>query len=199
MKKLLFLGALLFLFPVLSIAEKEDVGDFDGNNWAIWSSERKLTFLGGFLSASGYIVEESKEGLFYSKAFGLKEYDAEKSSKIWDIFYDTEKRKKASFTRSDVALLLDSQIISRNDGVSKYSIYGITTGQIFQGLNLFYEDFKNRQIKLPSAIYVIKKQITGASTEEIEALVQWLRGGGKDFSKRFYIDKEGKKKFVSFP
>lgn len=198
-KLILFTLLLFLLIPALGVSGKEDAGDLDGTTWTSWDFEEKVFYLSGFLSASWYIVEENKEGLFYSKAFGSTEYNAETSSKIWGDFSATEKKKKSSFTRSDVAILLDSQRINKNDSLSKYSIYGITTGQIFQGLNLFYDDFKNRQIKLPVAIYVIKKQITGASAEEIEALVQWLRGSGQDFNKRFYIDKEGIKKFIVFP
>ncbi len=95
--------------------------------------------------------------------------------------------------------MLDSDILNRNERLSPYGVYEITVGQLYEGLTLFYDDFKNKQLKLPAAIYVVKKQIKGASAEEIEAIMQWLRDDSKDFRKRFVIDKEGKKKFVAFP
>jgi len=197
MKKLIIL-ILLLCIPSVSFAEKDDIGEFDGNSWLSWSALEKISFLRGFLSASGYIVSANSGGIFYCSITN-SEYNAEKAQNVWSIFHDTEKKKKINFSRGDVCLLLDSQILSKNESSYKFGIYGITVGQLYEGLNLFFNDFKNKQIKLSLAIHVVKKQIEGASGEEIEALTQWLRGGGKDFSKRFYIDKEGKKMFISFP
>lgn len=198
MRKLLVISFLVLLTSIC-YAEKEDIGEFDGNSWIGWTAVEKISFLRGYLSASGYIILAGSGGVYYCSFIGSTEFNADKAQSVWNIYYDTEKSKKATFTRQDVSLILDSEILSKNESLSKFGIYGITVGQIYESLNLFYNDFKNKQIKLYSAVHVVKKQITGASSEEIEAVVQWLRGGEKDFNKRFYIDKEGKKKYVAFP
>lgn len=199
MQRLLLIVLFFSLFSHLAFAEKEDIGDFDGNSWLGWSTEKKLSFLSGFLSAAGYIVSANQDGTYYCASFTSSDYDSDKAGNAWTIFYYSDKKKKATFSRREVALMLDSDIINRNERLSPYGVYGITIGQLYEGLNLFYGDFKNKQLKLPVAIYVVKKQIKGASAEEIEAIVQWLRDDSKDFRKRFFIDKEGKKKFVAFP
>jgi len=173
--------------------------DFDGNTWVSWTALQKLSFLTGFISASSHVIWEGINEVYYSSNFGAIEYNDKKAQKVWGVFYDTEKKKKTTFTRQEVSLALDSVITNNNQGLYKFNVFNITIGQLNEGLDLFYNDFKNKQIKLSSAIYVVKKQIEGASVEEIDTLSQWLRGGSKDFSKRFYIDKEGKKKFISFP
>ena len=124
------------------------------------------------------------------------------SNPAWNVFfsytYPDEKKPKKTFSRSEVALLLNYQLANRNIGLHQYSISGVTNDQLIDGLNVLYGDFKNKGIKIRDAIYIVKKQIKGASSEDIEAALQYLRAD-KDDSKRFYTDKDGKKKYVSFP
>jgi hypothetical protein len=155
--------------------------------------------LRGFISASAYVVSAGSGGVFHCSILGSMEYNADKAQKVWNVLYDNEIKNKVTFSRQDVALLLDSEIVSNNGNLSKFGVYEITTGQLYEGLNLFYNDFKNKQIMLYSAVYLVKRQIEGGSAEEVEGIVQWLRGGGKDIKKRFYVDKEGKKKYSTFP
>jgi hypothetical protein len=194
-----FIICLLLLVPSYSFADKVDINEFDGNTWQGWTVIEKVFFAEGFISGTSYIISNGSEDVIFSTFWGSQEYSTDKANKVWQIFYDVEKKKKATFNRRDVSLMLDSRITDKNASLSKFGIYQISVGQITDGLDLFYSDFKNKQIKLGSAIYVVKKQIEGSSSEEIEALVQWLRGGGTDFTKRYYIDKEGKKEYISFP
>ncbi len=48
MKRLLLIVLFLSLFPLLAFAEKEDIGDFDGNSWIGWSAEKKYLSLAVF-------------------------------------------------------------------------------------------------------------------------------------------------------
>jgi hypothetical protein len=95
-------------------------------------------------------------------------------------------------------LLLNNQTDGLNTGLYSYGIIEITNGQLVEGLNAFYNDFKNKQVKIWDAIYVVKKQIKGASTEEIEAVLQFLRVD-KDYKNLPYTDKDGKRKCATFP
>ena len=85
-----------------------------------------------------------------------------------------------------------------NNQLVQYYLGKITVGQIINGLDVLYGDFKNKQIKLVYAVYIVKKQINGASSEEIEAILQYLRSN-MDSSKLYFIDKDGKKKKVDLP
>jgi hypothetical protein len=197
MKKIFLIG-LYLLMATTCFADKEIISEFDGNDYLGWPQVRKLSFLSGFLLANSNIISENKMAPFYCSFLFSNNYKPEEAQKIWETLFEGKKRK-ASFTKQEVALLLDYELIGRNQTLERYEIYGITVGQLNEGLNLFYNDFRNKQIKLFPAIFLVKKQISGTSSEEIEATIEWLRGEGKDFNKRFYLTKDGKKKYINFP
>lgn len=88
---------------------------------------------------------------------------------------------------------------ARNGQLGQYFIGGISPSQIITGLDALYDDFKNKQIRLIFAVYIVKKQISGGSAEEIESILQYMRTDMTDPSKLNYIDKDGKKKMASLP
>jgi hypothetical protein len=88
---------------------------------------------------------------------------------------------------------------ARNSQLGQYFIGGISPNQIISGLDSLYGDFKNKQIRLIFAVYIVKKQISGGSAEEIESILQYMRTDMTDPSKLNYIDKDGKKKMASLP
>lgn len=87
---------------------------------------------------------------------------------------------------------------ARNGQLAEYFIGNMSPGQIISGIDSLYGDFKNKQIKLLFAVYIIKKQINGGSAEEIEAILQYFRSN-MDPGKLAYIDKDGKKKMATLP
>lgn len=90
-----------------------------------------------------------------------------------------------------------------NKKLSGYVITGMTLGQLTDGIDSLYLDFKNRSIPLVFAIYVVNRQIKGTSTNDIERILLWLRTGGKWENKDKYLtvkDSEGKViKIIDFP
>ena len=88
---------------------------------------------------------------------------------------------------------------TRNSQLGQYFIGGISPSQIITGLDALYGDFKNKQIKLIFAVYIVKKQISGGSAEEIESILQYMRTDMTDPSKLHYVDKDGKKKMAALP
>jgi hypothetical protein len=187
-----FLILFLLISPFCVYAEKEDITDFDGNTWQTWTALQNFNFISGFISAGHYLIKNNiqtqEEG--YESAQGAGIY--------LSYALPDEKKPKNTFSRKEVFLLWGSIKEDFNMQLYKYAIIGITNGQIVDGLNILFTDFKNRQIKLDDAIYVIKKQIKGAPTEEIEAILQFLRAD-KDRNKLWYIDKGGKRKYILFP
>lgn len=88
---------------------------------------------------------------------------------------------------------------ARNSQLGQYFIGGISPSQIITGLDALYGDFKNKQIKLIFAVYIVKKQISGGSAEEIESILQYMRTDMTDPGKLYYVDKDGKKKIAALP
>lgn len=182
----------LLICPINADAELQDVSNFDGNNWTEWQASQKYSFISGFIAGTASVVRTNLQAQD-------EKHDSEKASQIYySYLIPDEKKPKNTFSRKEVSLLLENRKEDFNADLYRHMIIGITNGQIVEGLNLFYGDFKNKQIKLEDAIYVVKKQIKGGTAEEIEAILQYLRTD-KDFKKLFYTDKDGKKKYVRFP
>lgn len=53
----------------------------------------------------------------------------------------------------------------------------LTVGQLVDGIDSLYLDFKNRNIPFAFAIYVVRNQIIGTPQEDIERILLWLRTG----------------------
>lgn len=193
MKQVIFAVIIcLLLCPIAAIAEKYDLNSLDGSDWSEWASTQKHAFISGYLAGSSYVVQ-------YNQQNTDENYDNEKVSKAYlSYLLPDQKKPKNSFSRKDVDMIVYNIKDDFNSSLNSCTIYGITNGQIVEGLNSFYTDFKNKQIKLKDSIHVVKKQINGSSTEEIEAVLQYLRSG-KEFGKLLYTDKDGKKKYARFP
>jgi hypothetical protein len=71
--------------------------------------------------------------------------------------------------------------------LGKYLFTDMTIRQIIDGLDTFYYDFKNRSIPVVLGIYVVKKQIKGASQDDIEKILIWLRSGGLGETRDRYL------------
>lgn len=52
---------------------------------------------------------------------------------------------------------------------------GLTFGQIGDGLDAFYGDYRNRKIELPAAMVYVVKAIRGTPAQEMEKLAEDLR------------------------
>lgn len=189
--KVLFLITLLFLAPLSGSAQQKTIEDNDGNDWRGWVPQHKISFIMGFIAGAHYVITYNIDNTKY----GGENFTPQKGSEIYLSFFDA---KKKTFTRQEVELLMEYGAYSQVIALGKYSVGNIIIGQILDGLDSFYGDFKNRKIKISDAIYVVKKQIQGASSEEVEMLCQWLRSD-RSSDKRFYTDKDGKTQLIYFP
>lgn len=84
--------------------------------------------------------------------------------------------------------------------IYRYLINKVTVGQIVDGIDLLYKDFKNRNIYVIDAVYVVYKQIKGTPPEDIERILLWLRSGRKKNDYLVVKDNEGKiVRVITFP
>jgi hypothetical protein len=58
---------------------------------------------------------------------------------------------------------------------SEYLLKNANSRQIADGLKIFYEDFKNRSIKIKDAIIIVCLQIQGEKTDVINSEINFLR------------------------
>ncbi len=194
-KVVLLCLALSLALPEHALAEiKKDVSEMDGVEWLGSSFVYKISFISGFMAGVAYAVH-------YNVDFpNVNEERVKQIQKIMASSY-TDKQKqgdKQIFSRNDLLIYYQNATRLRSEFLKNYAIYEITAGQIVAGLDKLYEDFKNRRIRVQDAIYIVRKQIKGASEEEVEAALQYLRSD-KDSEKIRYKKKSGEVAWVDFP
>lgn len=146
----------------------ETVVDCFGNDWQEWDKNEKIMFTMGFLNGSYYVVEENKcENMQL-----LNRLTTESGKKVSEFSQGLAENEKI-----------------RNSILQRFSFYKITVGQIIEGLDILYKDFKNRGINISDAIYVVKRQIEGTSPEDIEKILIYLRSG-KENIRALIIEKQ---------
>jgi len=173
------------------MAQQKTIEGYDGIDWKKWNAMHKLSFIEGFQSAARYVIDYSIDHAKYAGDNFTPQKGAE-------MFLVSLTEKKETFTRQEMELLMEYAAYLETSKLDKYYVADATGRQIVDGLETFYFDFKNQKIKISDAVYLVKKQIQGTSPEEIEVLCQWLRSD-PDPKKRYYKDKDGKMKSISFP
>jgi hypothetical protein len=173
MKKLLS-GLLLILLccsPVF--AEKTIVSEFAGPEWQGWTAEKKFNFLTGFLLGSSYIIKNNEP--FIPKEAHVKQFDDMRKR----LSLRPDKKKKAvqnTFTRDEVILWGHYRASMIQNGLAGFGVYEITVSQLAQRLDELYQDSRNAKITIADAIHTVKLQFEGASREDVEKRLQYLRG-----------------------
>jgi hypothetical protein len=99
--------------------------------------------------------------------------------------------------------------IHKNEVLRHYGMGGFTVRQLIDGMDGFYQDFRNRNIKTQAAAYLVLKQINGAPEEGVKALIAFFRKPDAEPDVQFdlrtgeitvpYIDSSGKKQAIKFP
>ncbi len=76
---------------------------------------------------------------------------------------------------------------------------GATFGQTISGINTFYSDYRNLNIFIEDAYWVIQKDIAGFPEAERNATLLYLRNGKKDITLLKYKDANGYPKSAIWP
>jgi len=130
--------------------------DFDGNDWlqvSEFSESWKFGFLRGFVTGI-YGILNARD--LYNRAvdgFPKEVY-----------FVDVKTKEKVK---------LHVQAFKLPEG--NFELYDITGEQLYDSLQTFYEDSRNRNIELVNAIYIVRGKIRGEDPAYIKALTGWLR------------------------
>ncbi len=189
------------LFSISGFTETKKIDENNGNDWREWNLVMKTMYVSGFLAGTSYIYDKSEYISYTNNRFDFKKASDMYWSLVESLLEEKEKVPKKIYTKEEVRQILEFESKRNNVEINNFAILKISVSQIRDGLNLLYDDFKNRQILLVDAIYVVKKQINGSSNEEVEAVLQWLRSPDKKSKKGLpeFIEKDGTKKPVIFP
>lgn len=175
-RKTIFCICLIMLLARCGYGENI-LGEQNGNDWqGLGESEvdgatlEKTTFIAGFMCAINYVVGRN----MYEVNRYLIKLKTEKGEKVSEYLQGSASHEKI-----------------RNSQLKRYSIYNITVGQIVEGIDILYKDFKNKGIRISDAIYVVKRQIEGTSPEDIEKILIYLRSNYENYESLVTRDKNG--------
>lgn len=161
----------------------KSVFDIDGLDWKQWSESMKSGYVAGFMSGTSSIISEieswkftvlsHKKGLPLHLPREIKKLSAAEEKIIKNLpkeikerNEETERMKSFLWKNKDLGydlLLMMHSDIYKNKGLSNFVV-----GQLLDGLNEFYSDFRNKRVPIACAIGIVKMQVEGCSKEAIE-------------------------------
>lgn len=148
MKKFIFLVLLLTL-PTISWTE-EKILSSDGYTWESWSKGIKVGWAAGF-------YDGIEQGTFEGGIF------------LW-AFEDIMKNR---YQDSNELEFIKNKL-GRSLG-ERTSFEFISFGQIVNGLDEFYKDFRNKTIEIREAAYMVRLELKGAPKNFIEEQIRIIR------------------------
>lgn len=180
----------------------KDITQNNGIAWNQFDRDMKLFYLYGFTTATSHVTLGS-----YRVTKDYTEKENKQIMKLAErVFFDDNKKekKKMMFTKIEIQQWGEAMSTlegdSRNNIIRRYMIPQISIGQIVDGLDILYKDFRNAFILIPDAIHVVKNQINGLSNEDTERILLYLRGGQSDSDILTIKNTDGKiLKKLSFP
>lgn len=140
--------ALFAISSIVSIAQAdEDQLRLDGNWWINESKPYKATYLAGFVDAMSF---EDKRWSFALLLAQGKTFDPKLSSFAIKVRKSMEDARQQDFSH-------------------------VTVGQLVDGLDNIYSDYRNRRIKTKDAITVVIRSLDGTPEDKLNEIVEWQR------------------------
>jgi len=174
MKKLLFGILIIILSCQPALAAKTGLSELDGSDWQAWDEEKKVHFLSGFLLGSYHVIKQNEPAI--SKDDGSHRYDDMRRRLSSGQDRKRQRVKTTTFSREEVILWGHYRASMIQKGLADYAVYDVKISLLSKGVDELYRDSKNMKIRISDAVYAVKKQIKGASREDMERMLQDLRG-----------------------
>jgi hypothetical protein len=128
--------------------------NLDGNDWARFSQSHKIGFLSGFYAIHDISMRKAKEINnfidYILPQLCPEKFESEKQTLLWLQF-------KFHFP------------------VEEFELDQTTPQQILDGLEAFYKDHRNLNIKIVNGVYIVREGIRGKDPDYVEAWTRWLR------------------------
>lgn len=175
------------LFVSVNVVAAEPIGYLrvlNGDDWKNWDHEKRLGFIDGFICGSDWVATNS---LFPDSVFFPNDDKGrtirQGAKALWDQVTNEAgqsiSNKRASsekkYTATEVLLYSMYDSYKKNDLYNK-AIIKTLNAEIVNGLNQFYLDQENAKVLISNAVYLVKKKLNGAPTEDINELLPYLRG-----------------------
>jgi len=143
--------------------------EHDGKFWTDMNSHEKVLYISGWMD-SGFVVS------YYTKI--VKETFNDKKSKYTKKFssMDEAQRKKSEewqIEMTNLTILYYEQ--KKLELLKNRIILDTEPGTVICGVNTFYDDYKNRKIPVPWAIYYVLESIRGKSEKLMQSYLEKMR------------------------
>ena len=186
-------------FPTTTIIQGEvEEKEPPGDTWRSLSKGKKTVLTDGIILGINNVVKENM--VFLPESGSTKRNDelAEKLEKLLVLYIRQKFARKP--TEDEVRLLLTYEKELRNKKLIEFGVFDVSVKEIIAGVDRLYEEPKNRNIAIVDAMYLVRKKSQGAPTEDMERLVNYLRGGKKDRALLNVKDERGKtRRIIHFP
>lgn len=171
---ILLSGILVVMICCLpAFAAKTSLSQLDGHDWQTWEEAKKINFLSGFLLGSYYVIKQSEPPT--PKDEIERQYE-EIRKRLSSGYNGKKKRVQNSFSKEDVILWGHYRAAMIQKELIDFAVFDIPIGHLSKGMDELYSEPINKKIKLFDAVYAVKRQIKGASREEMERTLFYLRG-----------------------
>lgn len=206
MKRLFFslwlIVPFLLLVNLRSAESASSIRLVNGHNWTSWSYDQKLAFISELIAGSDWVATNS----LFSESLFPNDDVRRRSQAIWEEVTGEAKEdfstsKGPKYSAVDV-LLYSMYDAYKKNGDYQRAIIKVSVTDIVNGLNRLYNVPKNLKILVSNGTYLVQKQLKGASSDDINILLPYLRGE-KELPLGWIIpvhDKNGKLiKIIEFP
>lgn len=184
--KYIFICMAIVIFSLYSFnAYAERSSDFNGFDWVDWSEAYRLGYVIGFERGTYSVLSEIKGCLvLYTSEDVMPELKPEEKEKMQEFIEKVPKEKREIFEMTNKMQSVLGQDKSYSHRVlstmyatisKQKSLLDFTYGQLLDGLDEFYSDFRNKRIPIGDAIYIVRMQLEGCSEEGIEYMTKELR------------------------
>jgi len=68
-----------------------------------------------------------------------------------------------------------SKVVASYDSYGTKYLSGVTNTQLVQGLDVFYEDYRNRRIRVHGGVWLVLNEISGKSKEDMQKMIESFR------------------------
>lgn len=145
----------VLMFGGLAYAgEEKHARNMDGSDWTRFSQSQKTGFVLGFSAIQDILMRRARETNdfidYVLPNLCPEKFESQREKLIWLRF-------KFHFP------------------VEEFELDETAPGQILDGLDPFYADHQNLDIKIVNAIYIVREKVRGKDPGYIEAWTRWLR------------------------
>lgn len=168
-------------FTVVQAAELPDtsVQMLAGGDWNQWHNDKKVEFVDGFISGSYWVASNS---MFPESMFSDETVRAgaqilwEKATAEFGKAIDNPKLQlPRQYTAKDIMAYSMFDSYKKNE-LYERAIIKVPTETIVSRLNQLYADSANLKVPISGAIYLAKKITDGASKDDVNTILPYLRG-----------------------